>query len=478
MASASTSVGPFTLNAVQQSPDNTFVYTLSTPDGPAVIGLPSDLQLGATTGGPVSGNSNLTIVNVGQASFELTNEEATTLISSFGQMYQTVSAEAQQQLTTITADPVQPDNANTTTNTSVTTTDTTIIPIQSDPIVTANLQPDLIQNPIPANITVVNTAPTEQITSLENITVVNPANDPSLQNVNLTGVPDVALATAPSSGQGIVLGATQQSAINQDQLNATAQADWRVRLALSPATNVNYMYKADDPGILRPLRDTNGVIFPYTPTVAVTYAASYESSALTHSNYKVNQYGSSSVDSVSLTCDFTAQDVFEANYVLAVIHFFRSMTKMFYGQDQNPTRGTPPPLCYLYGLGDYQFSAHPLAITGFTYSLPNDVDYIATSGASAAASPQNSINPTGTASSALARLGGQLGIGGLGRPASFASTSVSAGSGTTWVPTKINMSISCLPMMSRNQVSNQFSLAAYANGSLLQGARNPNGGFW
>ena len=105
MASASTSVGPFTLNAVQQSPDNTFVYTLSTPDGPAVIGLPSDLQLGATTGGPVSGNSNLTIVNVGQASFELTNEEATTLISSFGQMYQTVSAEAQQQLTTITADP-------------------------------------------------------------------------------------------------------------------------------------------------------------------------------------------------------------------------------------------------------------------------------------------------------------------------------------------------------------------------------------
>jgi hypothetical protein len=314
-------------------------------------------------------------------------------------------------------------------------------------------------------------------------TPVTPDSDPTLYTASVAaaygatvGVAD--LATSPSSGQGIVLNATRQSAINQDQLNATAQSDWRVRLALSPANNVNYMYKADNPGILRPLRDTDGVIFPYTPTVAVTYAANYESAALVHNNYKVNQYGSSSVDSVSLTCDFTAQDVFEANYVLAVIHFFRSMTKMFYGQDQNPTRGTPPPLCYLYGLGDYQFSAHPLAITGFTYSLPNDVDYIATSGASAAASPQNSINPTGTARSALARLGGRLGIGGLGRPASFASTSVSAGSGTTWVPTKINMSISCLPMMSRNQVSNQFSLAAYANGSLLQGARNPNGGFW
>ena len=49
---------------------------------------------------------------------------------------------------------------------------------------------------------------------------------------------------------------------------------------------------------------------------------------------------------------------------------------MFYGQDQNPRNGTPPPLVYLNGLGTFQFDNHPLAVTNFTYSLPNEVDYI------------------------------------------------------------------------------------------------------
>ena len=49
---------------------------------------------------------------------------------------------------------------------------------------------------------------------------------------------------------------------------------------------------------------------------------------------------------------------------------------MFYGGDQNPIRGTPPPLCYLSGFGKFQFNYHPVAITSFSYSLPNDVDYI------------------------------------------------------------------------------------------------------
>ena len=48
---------------------------------------------------------------------------------------------------------------------------------------------------------------------------------------------------------------------------------------------------------------------------------------------------------------FTAQATFEANYMLAVIHFFRSVTKMFYGQDWQ--RGAPPPLVFLSGLGEY-----------------------------------------------------------------------------------------------------------------------------
>ena len=280
------------------------------------------------------------------------------------------------------------------------------------------------------------------------------------------------------SAKGITgkVAATQASATAQDQANFAAKADWRVRLSLAPGSS--YLYNSNNPGILKPLSakgGTDGVIFPYTPQIQVSYAAKYSTDTPTHSNYAINQYTSSSIDSVAITGDFTAQDVSEANYLLAVIHFFRTMTKMFYGQDQNTKPGTPPPLCYMYGMGDYQFSAHPLAITNFTYSLPNDVDYIKTQAPSPAGSLQNAIqNITG----AINRLGAAISPGGTKPQANYGASQQSASVGVTWVPTKIQLSITCLPIISRNQISNQFSLADYASGKLLAGTRRPGGGMW
>lgn len=278
--------------------------------------------------------------------------------------------------------------------------------------------------------------------------------------------------------------ATQATA--QDQANFDAAKDWRVRLALAPGAN--YLYKAESEkgavNILAPLKKTDGVIFPYTPQIAVVYSANYNPQDITHSNYKTYQYSNSSVDSVGITCDFTCQDVFEANYLLAVIHFFRSMTKMFYGQDNNPKNGTPPPLCYIYGLGGYQFDALPLAIYGFTYNLPIDVDYISTTGASPAGSPQPTLsnnNTNGSAnflSGAARLLGINVGPGGTPRPPTYPSTPSSITKETTWVPTKIQLSINCYPVQSRNMVSNRFSLQDYATGKLLRGSQNPGGGMW
>ena len=60
-----------------------------------------------------------------------------------------------------------------------------------------------------------------------------------------------------------------------------AAADWRVRMSL--AETANYLYKEPGaPGILLPLQATDGVIFPYTPTINVTYAATYDSVSPTH----------------------------------------------------------------------------------------------------------------------------------------------------------------------------------------------------
>lgn len=278
-------------------------------------------------------------------------------------------------------------------------------------------------------------------------------------------------AASPRGLQGAT-DSTQAQATAQDQANFQAFDDWRVRLSLAP--QANYLYRAATPGILAPLAATDGVLFPYTPVIAVSYAASYEPTTITHSNYKIFQYNSSSVDNISITCDFTAQDTFEANYLLAVIHFFRSATKMFYGQDENPKPGTPPPLCYLFGLGGFQFEAHPLAITSFAYNLPNDVDYIQAVSTSALAGTQVGNSQTGVTNNG--RLGSQATPGGRRPPPNFQN--VQAPNSPTYVPTKIQLVINCVPIISRNQISNKFSLTDYATGKLLQGTQRQGGGIW
>jgi hypothetical protein len=277
------------------------------------------------------------------------------------------------------------------------------------------------------------------------------------------------------SGQ---LAETRGEATSQDASNFQQKQDWRVKLSLAPGSTYLYNNRGNE-GILLPLAETDGVIFPYTPAISVAYSASYDNTELTHSNYKFFSYRASAVDSISITCDFTAQDTFEANYLLAVIHFFRSVTKMFYGQDQNPKPGTPPPLCYLTGLGAFQFDEHPIAITGFTYSLPTEVDYIR----AGVPTTQPGVNkrpatpPTGAGGATEARLQSSgLRPGALAPPVYFTENA-----GTrepTYVPTKIQMAITAVPIVTRNDISNQFSLEEYATGKLLRGSKRSGGGIW
>ena len=221
------------------------------------------------------------------------------------------------------------------------------------------------------------------------------------------------------------------------------------------------------------MRVTDGVIFPYTPAIETAYKANYSPYDLTHSNYRGYFYQNSYVDSVNVRCTFTAQDTEEANYLLAVIHFFRSVTKMFYGQDAE--RGSPPPLVYLTGLGDYQFQEHPCVVSQFNYTLPTDVDYIR-AGSAINDGTNLLANRTRTtiASNPLSYAVNRLQNSGLfpGAQANPLTTSNLPVGTPTYVPTKMEIAITLLPMQSRQQVSTQFSLKQFANGNLLKG------GFW
>lgn len=283
-------------------------------------------------------------------------------------------------------------------------------------------------------------------------------------------------AGGSAQGLGAQTNQARSQATAQDTANFETKQDWRVRLSLAPSAT--YLYKAENPGILNPLKNTDGVIFPYLPSVSVSYLANYDPQELTHSNYKAYQYRSSSVEQIQITGDFTAQDTAEANYMLAVIHFFRSVTKMFYGQDQNPKPGTPPPLVFLYGLGDFQFNAHPLVVTTFNYSLPNDVDYIRASAPTLGAGV--STSGYNTASNSTSPSNTRMNSSGLNPGATAGSPQFQTNSNSqpTYVPTKMQIQITALPMVTRNDISNNFSLKQYATGALLRGTQNKRAGIW
>jgi hypothetical protein len=325
-----------------------------------------------------------------------------------------------------------------------------------------NLGSETIQNPAPATINVDDAIEKARLEA----EAINGEITPRTEQ-------DIIGAYGGMQGlQGSVNNARAQQ-ITQDAENAKTQGDWRVRLSLAPSAS--YLYKAANPGILKYLQKTDGVIFPYVPQIQVAYAAHYDAAELTHSNYKIFQYKNSSVDQISITCDFTAQDNEEANYLLAVIHFFRSVTKMFYGQDDIPKAGTPPPLCYLSGLGGFQFDKHPLVISSFNYSLPNDVDYIR------AGSP--TLQPGIDSSAYNGSIGAEATVGSvrLGRLNPGATQNEpqftkATNTQPTYVPTKISISLVAYPIVTRNDISNNFSLQKYATGELLQGRKNVGGG--
>ena len=180
----------------------------------------------------------------------------------------------------------------------------------------------------------------------------------------------------------------------------------------------------DKSEIMAPLQRIGGVLFPYTPSIQFGHKAQYENQHLIHTNYGVPIYQHSSVE-ISMTAEFTANTPAEAEYIVAMIHFFRSVTKMFYGQDQ--LAGTPPPVLSLTGHGPLLMDLIPVVITSFDYTLPTDVDYI-------------SCNVAGEKQR---------------------------------IPTTMTVQIGMLPTYSRNNISNNFSLESFSSGGLIVGV---NGG--
>lgn len=179
---------------------------------------------------------------------------------------------------------------------------------------------------------------------------------------------------------GLTEGGGTTASAQTSSPTVSVEDDWRVRISVGPNSKIFYLN--DNPGILTPLLNTKGVIFPYTPQIQMNYQNTYANVPVTHSINSVQSYQNSDVSSISITATFTAQTAFEAQYVLAAVHFFKSASKMFFGgsdatAEASARVGSPPPILFLNGLGQHYFPNVPVILTGFTHSIPDDVDFIA-----------------------------------------------------------------------------------------------------
>ncbi len=126
--------------------------------------------------------------------------------------------------------------------------------------------------------------------------------------------------------------------------------------------------------ILEPLSATDGMVFPYTPTVDYSQSIDYTSYDPTHSNQEFFSYVRSRAPVIGVSGKFSIQNLDEARYALAAIHFCRVVSKMAFGQSENA--GTPPPVLLFSGYGDYVFNDLNVIMTNFSISYPEDIDYI------------------------------------------------------------------------------------------------------
>jgi len=162
------------------------------------------------------------------------------------------------------------------------------------------------------------------------------------------------------------------------------------------------------------------LVWKYTPTVFTAASANYNSHTGQGMQYPVHSYENSTPPEITVTGDFTANDIYEARYMLAVMTFFKIATKGDFGDIAvaKQTAGAPPPVLLFEYLGDHAYNKVPVVVSNYSMSLPNDVDYV---------------------------------------PVEIQST-------VTYVPTLLNLVCALTPQYTPSKVRRRFDVNAIANG--------------
>jgi hypothetical protein len=156
-------------------------------------------------------------------------------------------------------------------------------------------------------------------------------------------------------------------------VTASPPPDPRIRIRAMGGQEDNVYGPAD--GVMAYLRETDGVFFPFTPNISYSHSVNYSQMVPTHANTDYWLYVNTPAVQIQISGQFSAQNLQEAQYMLAAMHFFRTVTKMRFGEEDEK-RGMPPPVLLLSGYGDFMFNDLHVIVTNFSMELGANVDYI------------------------------------------------------------------------------------------------------
>ena len=175
-------------------------------------------------------------------------------------------------------------------------------------------------------------------------------------------------------------------------------------------------------GILKELKNVNGIIFAYTPAMMqAAFSANYGTYDTTHSVYQQQYYVNTPNPTISMQAYFVSNTIEEAKYNIACLHFLKTMTKMDYGSTAG-LAGTPPPILHFSAYGEYNYKNVPVVVSGVDYTFADDADLV-------------TVDVDGSPIS---------------------------------IPTSFAVSITMLMQQNPAKVSREFSFANYASGAALK----------
>lgn len=234
----------------------------------------------------------------------------------------------------------------------------------------------------------------------------------------------------------------QESYSSSPSTEASASVDKRIRIRCRPGKEGEVYGPAGDSNPMGILHETNGIVFPYTPTIQYQQNPLWQSQELTHFIQQYYYFTAIESAQINISGKFSIQNAREGRYLLAVFHFLRSYSKMHFGlQEPETTRGLPPPVLLLDGYGSLMFNNLPIIIRTWNIDFPDNVDYV------------------------------KVSTSGSEKSGAVASTGSMGGLGDAYLPAVTNVNIVAMVQRPPNALKSEFNLAEFRNGNLLRSGK-------